>query len=126
MLYRETISLILHNVQANGKGALTLEEPTPIDPRIAALKPLSLTSRASSAPPKTLYNRSRKRNIAEIADNKDKTTNGSNKKVDLRVAIASLSKKIARNRHAKETYESNQEKGSWRRSIRHGSKLKPF
>jgi hypothetical protein len=110
MPYRETISLILHDVQANGKGALTLEEPTPIDPRIAALKPLSLTSRASSAPPKTSYNRSRKRNIAEIADNKDKTINGSNKKVDLRVAIASLSKEIARNRHAKETYESNQEK----------------
>jgi hypothetical protein len=102
--------LILHDVQANGKGALTLEEPTPIDPRIAALKPLSLTSRASSAPPKTSYNRSRKRNIAEIADNKDETINGSNKKVDLGVAIASLLKEIARNRHAKETYESNQEK----------------
>jgi methylthioribose-1-phosphate isomerase len=102
--------LILHNVQANEKGALTLEEPTLINPRIAALKPLSLTSQASSAPPKTLYNRSRKRNIAEIADNKDKTINSSNKKVDLRVAITSLSKEIARNRHVKETYESNQEK----------------
>jgi hypothetical protein len=58
MLYRETISLILHDVQANRKGALTLEEPTLIDPRIAALKPLSLTSQAFSASPKTLYNRS--------------------------------------------------------------------
>jgi hypothetical protein len=58
MLYKETISLVLHNVQANRKGALTLEEPTPINPCIATLKPLSLTSQASSAPLKTLYNRS--------------------------------------------------------------------
>jgi hypothetical protein len=32
MLYKETISLILYDVQANRKGALTLEEPTLIDP----------------------------------------------------------------------------------------------
>lgn len=58
MPYRESISLILHDVQANGKGALTIEVPTPIDPRIAALKPTSSASRASSVAPKTPYNRS--------------------------------------------------------------------
>jgi methylthioribose-1-phosphate isomerase len=110
MLYKETISLILHNIQANKKSALTLKEPTPINPRITALKPLSLTSQAFSAPPKTSYNRSRKRNITEIANNKNKTINDLNKKVNLKVTIASLSKKIARNQHAKETYRSNQKK----------------
>jgi hypothetical protein len=110
MPYRETISLILHDVQANGKGALTLEEPTAIDLRLASLKPLSSLSRASSVPPKTLYNRSRKRNIMETGDDEDDVTNGSNKKVDLGVAISSLSKEIARSRHAKETYESNQKR----------------
>jgi hypothetical protein len=110
MPYRETISLILHDVQANGKGALTLEEPTAIDPRLASLKPSSSSSRASSVPPKTLYNRSRKRNIMETGDDEDDVTNGSNKKVDLGVAISSLSKEIARSQHAKETYESNQKR----------------
>ena len=42
MLYREMISLILYDVQANGKGALTLEEPTAIDLYLALLKLLSL------------------------------------------------------------------------------------
>ena len=107
MPYKETISLILYNVQANKNNALTLEKPTLIDPWIAALKPLSLTSQAFSAPPKTLYNRSWKGNITKIADNKDETINSSNKKVDLRVAITSLSKEIARNQHTKEAYESN-------------------
>jgi hypothetical protein len=46
----------------------------------------------------------------ETGDNKDDVTNGSNKKVDLRVAISSLSKEIARSRHAKETYKSNQKR----------------
>jgi hypothetical protein len=95
MPYKETISLILHNVQANKKGALTLKEPTAIDPRLTSLKPSSSSSQASSVPPKTLYNRSRKRNIIETGDNKDDVTNSSNKKVDLRVAISSLSKEIA-------------------------------
>jgi hypothetical protein len=98
--------LILHNIQANGKGALTLEKPMPLDPRLASL---SSTSRASSIPPKTPYNHSRKRKVQEIKDDKD-NTNGSNKKVDLGLAISSLSKELARNRHAKETYKSNQKR----------------
>ena len=110
MPYKETISLILHDVQANRKGALTLEEPTVINPRFTLLKSLFLSSRASLASPKTLYNRSRKRNIMEIRDDEDDVTNGSNKKVDLGVTISSLSKEIARSRHAKETYESNQKR----------------
>jgi hypothetical protein len=95
MLYKETISLILHDIQANKKGALTLKKPTVIDPWLASLKPLSSSSQASSVPPKTLYNRSQKRNIIETRDNKDNVTNGSNKKVDLRVTISSLLKEIA-------------------------------
>jgi hypothetical protein len=110
MLYKKTISLILHNVQANKKGAFTLKEPTAINLWLASLKPLSLLSQAFSVPPKTLYNRSRKRNIIKTGDDKDNVTNGSNKKVDLGVAISSLSKEIARSRHAKETYESNQKR----------------
>jgi hypothetical protein len=110
MLYKETISLILHDVQANRKGALTLEEPTAINPRLASLKPSSLSSQASSVPPKTLYNRSRKRNIIETGDDKDDVTNSSNKKVNLGVTISSLSKEIARSQHAKETYKSNQKR----------------
>ena len=102
--------MVLHDVQANRKGALTLEEPTPIDPRITILTPLSLISQASLVPPKTSYNRSQKRNIAEIADNKNETTNSSNKKVDLRVVITALSKEIACNQYTKEAYKSNQEK----------------
>jgi hypothetical protein len=78
----------------------------PLDPRLASL---SSTSRASSIPPKTPYNRSRKRKVQEIEDDED-DTNGSNKKVDLGLAISSLSKELARNRHAKETYESNQKR----------------
>jgi hypothetical protein len=78
----------------------------PLDPRLASL---SSTSRASSIPPKTPYNHSRKRKVQEIKDDKD-NTNGSNKKVDLGLAISSLSKELARNRHAKETYKSNQKR----------------
>jgi hypothetical protein len=89
---------------------LTLEEPMAIDPRLASLKGSSSSSRASSAPPKPLYNRSRKRNIVEIIDNEDEIQHSLNKKVDLGVAISSLSKEIARSRHAKETYELNQKK----------------
>ena len=43
-------------------------------------------------------------------DDKDNITNNSNRKVNLRLAISALSKEIARNRHAKETYESNQKR----------------
>jgi hypothetical protein len=46
----------------------------------------------------------------ESGDNKDDITNGSNRKVDLGPAISSLSKEIARNRHVKKTYESNQKR----------------
>jgi hypothetical protein len=58
MPYKKTISLILHNIQANKKGAFTLKEPTVINLWLALLKPLSLLSQAFLVPPKTLYNRS--------------------------------------------------------------------
>jgi hypothetical protein len=95
MLYKETTSLILYNVQANRKGTLTLEELITINLWLASLKPLSLLSQAFLVPPKTLYNRSRKRNIIETRDNKDNVTNGLNKKVNLEVIILSLLKEIA-------------------------------
>jgi hypothetical protein len=37
MPLRDQIGYILHDVQANGKGSLALEDPTPIDPRLARL-----------------------------------------------------------------------------------------
>ena len=46
----------------------------------------------------------------ESGDNEDNITNSSNRKIDLGLAISSLSKEIARNRYTKETYESNQKK----------------
>jgi len=108
MLYKETISLILHNVQANRKGALTLKEFTLLNPWLALLQGSSSTSQASLAPPKTLYNCFWKRKVKEIKDNKDNVTNSSNKKVNLRLAISSLLKELACNKYAKEIYKLNQ------------------
>jgi hypothetical protein len=107
--------LILHDVQANGKGALTLE-PTVLDPRLVVLKgntDSSSSSRASLALPKvskTPYNKGRKREITESTDNTDKALLPVPKKIDLGVAITSLSKEIARSREAKLSYESNQQR----------------
>lgn len=83
MLFRELLSIILHNVQANGRGALTFETPTPIDPRLKATG----LSRPSSTPPlsKTLYNKSKKRTVAELVDGIDEAT--PTKKLDLGIAL---------------------------------------
>lgn len=56
MPFRETIGYILHDVQANGISAMSLEDPTPIDPRITSLRAnvdSSASPRSLSAPPKT-------------------------------------------------------------------------
>jgi hypothetical protein len=116
MPFREPISFILHDVQANGKGALTLEEPTVLDPRLAALRnnwSLSVSPWASSAPPKslkTLYNKGRKRAIVEVVNNIDNASQPSLKKLDLGVAILGLTREMERARKAKESYESNQQR----------------
>jgi hypothetical protein len=114
MPFRDSISLILHDVQANGKGALTLEEPTLLDRRLSTLTSISsASSRASSAAPKavqTPYNKGRKRVAAEDIDDTDEATQPSAKKLDIGVAILALTKELERSRKAKESYESNQQR----------------
>jgi hypothetical protein len=116
MPFRDSISFILHDVQANGKGALTLEEPTPVDPRLATLQinsTLSASPRASSAPPKvgnTPYNKGRKHAMVEVTDDTDEATQPSLKKLDIGVAISGLTKEMERARKAKESYEPNQQR----------------
>ena len=111
MLYRDTISSILHDVQANRKGALTLEEPSILNPRLRALKPsISRSSSTTLKLPKTLYNKSRKRGIIETTDNTDNGIKPSAKKINLRVVITSLSKEIERLRKVKEIYKSHQQR----------------
>ena len=110
MPYREEIGFILHDVQANGQGALTLEDPTPIDPRLSS----STASRSSTTPLKrgqTLYNKSKKRVKVEDLDRSDENSSTpAPKKIDLGTAISSLSKEIERTRKAKEAHQTNQQK----------------
>lgn len=112
MPFRDTIGLILHDVQASVLGALTLE-PTVLDPRLVVLKgntDSSSSSQASLAPPKvskTPYNKGQKREITESTDDIDKASLPVPKRIDFGVAITSLSKEIARSREAKLSYESN-------------------
>ncbi len=103
MLFREELSVILHDVQANGKGALSLATPTLVDPRLEAIS----VSRSSSVirTVKTPYNKSRKRAIAEV-DNKPEDGTLVAKKVDLGTAIQGMAKEIEKSRKAKELYES--------------------
>ena len=110
MPFRDYISFILHDVQANGKGALTLEEPTALDPRLASLKVNSLSTarRSSLVPPKTPYNKGKKRPIEESTNDTDEGMNSA-KKLDLGVAISGLTKEMERARKAKEAHESNQQ-----------------
>ena len=106
MPLREEIGLILHNVQANGQGALTLKDPMPIDPQVTS----SIPRRSSTAPPKkpqTPYKKSKKRAREEEINGSDEDTLVRTKKVDLGTAILSLSKEMERARKARETYQSN-------------------
>ena len=107
MPHREEIGLILHDVQANGQGALTFEDLTSIDPRLS----LSIASKSSTPPlkrPRITYNKSRKREKVEEVEATDDESLILVKKVDLGAAISSLSKEIERARKARETYQSNQ------------------
>jgi hypothetical protein len=116
MPFRDEISTILHNVQANGEGALSLEEPTVLDPRLKALNTTRALSSASPAlssaskTSKTLYKKSKKRAPIDISDGEDNDTLAPAKKVDLGVAISGLSKELALARRAKETFLTQQQK----------------
>ena len=118
MPFREQLGTILHNVQANGNGALTLATPIPIpiDPRLETLR---IQTPSTSTPPRpsalsantvNIYNKGKKR--AMEVDN-DEEAGPSTKKVDIGVAITGLTKEMALARKAKETFESSQ-----RRAIR--------
>jgi hypothetical protein len=110
MPHREEIGFILHDVQANSQGALTLKDLIPIDPQLAS----SAASRSSTVPPKkgqTPYNKSKKRGKVKDLNRSDKDSPiPPSKKIDLRTTISSLSKEIERAKKAKETYQTNQQK----------------
>ena len=99
MPFCDMIGYILHDVQANGKGALTLEDPTPIDPRLQALDAATTLSSTSPVPiplpktTKTSYNKSKKRVKIEDLDESDEGTPAL-KKIDLGLAILGLSKEM--------------------------------
>jgi hypothetical protein len=109
MPFREEIGLILHDVQANGQDALTLEDPMPIDPQLA----LFMAPRSSTVPPKRAlppYKKSKKRVKAEDLDGSDEDSPVPAKKLDLGVAISGLSREMERARKARETHQTSQQK----------------
>jgi hypothetical protein len=112
MPFRDIIGYILHDVQANGKGALILKDPTPVDPRLRALDNsststfISTTLTPTPRMPKFLYNKSKKRGRPQDSDEPEEG-HPALKKVDLRAVIAGLSDKIGRARRARETYLTN-------------------
>jgi hypothetical protein len=111
MLFREPLSIILHDVQANGKGALTIAAPTPVDPHLEVLRggvTPAMISRPSASP-KPSYNRSRKRVAAEINDDEQEEGTPA-KKVDIGIALQGLTKEMEKARKARESYESFQQR----------------
>jgi hypothetical protein len=113
MPFREDIGFILHDVQANGQGALTLEDGMPMGPQGA----ISVLPRPSVVPLKrgqTLYKKSKKRAKPEDLVDSEEDPNVSQapplKKIDLGTAISGLSKEMERARKAKETFQTNQQK----------------
>jgi hypothetical protein len=116
MPFRETIGFILHDIQANGTGAISLEDPISIDPRISSLRANSefTTSPRSLSTPleisKTLYKKPKKRLLGEDTSGTEESSQPPPKRIDLGAAISSLSKEIERTRKAKEAHESNQQK----------------
>jgi hypothetical protein len=116
MPFRDKISTILHNVQANREGALSLEEPTILDPRLKALNttqafsPVSPASSLASKTSKTLYKKSKKRALIKVSDRENNNTPALAKKVDLGAVISGLSRELALARRAKETFLTQQQK----------------
>ncbi len=68
---------------------------------------MSITLYTSSAPPKSSYNKSKKRLVKESTDNTDKSTNSLLKKLNLSITILGLTKEIERARKVKEVYKSS-------------------
>jgi hypothetical protein len=117
MPFRDLIGAILHDIQANGEDSLSLNKPTPIDPRLREIDAIRLSTTTSPTPSsisktaKTLYNKSRKRTRAEGSDDLDDATLAPvAKKVDLGTALTRLSEEMAKQRKAKEVYLTNQQK----------------
>src|ERR1700733_6473436 len=109
MPFRDMIRYVLHDVQANREGAFSLEEPTPIDPRLlptesTASSPVSTSpTLPSKLQGRGLYNKSRNKRVKD----KDKTEEAGTpppKKVDLGVVISGFSKEIKQARRAKESF----------------------
>jgi hypothetical protein len=115
MPFRDMIGEILQEETANGGGALTATEPTPLDPRLVAFDTTTLamassssTSPALTSKPKTQYNKSKRKVRTESADDEDKRVPA--KKVDLGAAISSLAEQMDLARKAKEQFLTNQQK----------------
>jgi hypothetical protein len=112
MPFRDIIRYILHGAQANGQGAPTLEDATPVDPRLKALGNSTTSTSTFTAltptprMPKSLYNKSKKRGRPQDSDKPEEGHPALNK-VDLGAAIAGLSDEISRARRARETYLTN-------------------
>ena len=111
MLFRDLIGHILHDVQANSDGAISLLDPPPIDPRLllsdsirsltARSPSLSLLSRPVRRGP---YNKSKKR-VKDTDETDDEDNHALPlKKVDLGSAILGFSEEIKRARRAKEAF----------------------
>jgi hypothetical protein len=116
MPFRDLIGAILHDVQANGEESIALVPSILIDPRLYAIDTAQLSSASSPTPStsskvsKTLYNRSKKRPLAETGDDSDDSTLAPVpkkvivNKVDLGAALQGLSEEMARGRIAKEEH----------------------
>jgi hypothetical protein len=112
MPFRERIGYILHDVQARGEDALTLEALTPIDPRLQLTDSTRAPSSSSPAPtllkPGKSYNKSRGKRVPKDEDEEEGTPPP--KKVDLGVAISGYTREMQVARRAKEEFLTNQQK----------------
>jgi hypothetical protein len=133
MYHREELSEILHDTQATGAGAISLNVSTfqtdndllVLDPRLIRIdtdQRTSARSSASSSPvpqskPKPSYERSKRRLKIDISDDDDvgapvtkKANKKGEEKVDLRSAISGLSTTMERAIKAKEAHKTNSQK----------------
>jgi len=110
MPFRDMTSYILHDVQANGRAALTLEDATPTDPRLISTAPRGSLDPPNNTSAKPPYNKSKKRIRVEALDSGEDAPAPPPKKVDLGVAISGLSREMELTRKAKEAHLSNQQK----------------
>jgi hypothetical protein len=115
MPFRDMISYILHDVQANGDSAFSLEKPTPLDPRLDAIN--QATSASSPVPPtkssKKLYSKSKGKRMKE-EDESDGGTPAPKKekveKIGFPTAILGFTYELMLARKAKEAFLSPQQK----------------